>query len=397
MWAAPWDFNAVVAELYRQTGPCAHGSPNKKGEEVKLTGSALPSDVVRTSSACGGSLYCRGNLTCYTPGGNAFTRTLRSTSSCALQLLRDFLPVFEKWLCDGSIDRSAKFSLSCVGHSFGGIILRELLYLLLISEEASDYNGDLFESVKRMRQKLAELAVVMEHFVTIATPHCGAAECLPTPMYHAALGIAMTCAPSVREILLKDDDALLSERLIDEGHIEALRVFRRRTVFANTRKDMLVGFATSSLVYNEGSDDKVRLMGDPSIAFPCDCAFENDVIPYSKVMRLDKVRTNETADSSGNAQVITDKGDRSAEESQDHKAQGNEHSGMTKAHRAPREIAAALRRDLDWELVAMRYTNPLPVAHIACIGWCQQLNPTPELVRRVAAGILDEGSVSGLP
>ncbi|CBH13279.1 hypothetical protein, conserved [Trypanosoma brucei gambiense DAL972] len=389
LWAGAWDFNAIAAELYCQTGSQDGRSRRGGGGTVNQLGNIMPSDVVRTKSSCGGSLFARGNLTCFSSGANALIGSLRSTSVCAHKLLQEFLPVFTEWLDTVENNSAEKLSFSCVGHSFGGIILREALYLLLVSDDAGEYSEGLFDSVKTVRDRLATAGVVLQHFVTIATPHCGAAECLPTLVYRAAWGIAKLFAPSISEILLNDEEALLSERLLDKGHIEALRMFHKRILFANTQKDVLVGFATSSLMFDGVAEDKVRIIGRPQSDLPCAPEFENDEAAYSRVIHLKRLRVNGDLSDQGADQVGVGSGEEKARSQRHQQTLRSQGTGSSKVHRSPREIAAVLRSELDWDLIALRYNNPLPVAHIACIGWCQQLEPTPELVQRIAAEILN--------
>lgn len=47
-----------------------------------------------------GKLYCSGNRVCFVPGVNNLFGSITGTRSCALKMLREFLPVFTSWLAD---------------------------------------------------------------------------------------------------------------------------------------------------------------------------------------------------------------------------------------------------------------------------------------------------------
>ena len=47
-----------------------------------------------------GKLYCSGNRVCFVPGVNNLLGSITGTRSCALKLLREFLPVFTACLAD---------------------------------------------------------------------------------------------------------------------------------------------------------------------------------------------------------------------------------------------------------------------------------------------------------
>ncbi|ORC89207.1 uncharacterized protein TM35_000132110 [Trypanosoma theileri] len=83
-------------------------------------------------------------------------------------------------------------------------------------------------------------------------------------------------------------------RLINSGHLASLRLFRRRTLFANTQKDIMVGFATSSLLFSDTIRDRVRIVGTDPKDLPCAAEFADDNSCYSAVMHLPRLEKEVT-------------------------------------------------------------------------------------------------------
>ncbi|RNE96210.1 uncharacterized protein Tco025E_09783, partial [Trypanosoma conorhini] len=184
--------------------------------------------------------------------------------------------------------------------------------------------------------------------------------------------------PSLRELLLTDAAAVLSTRLIDDPHLAALRLFRRRTLFANTQKDVLVGFATSALLCDAagGADAPPR-----ASAFAAgDGAFAaTTLLPPLRGEQGGVAPTHTLRD-------LRCEGAGAGEAPQTHEGA----DAQPAAHLSPRLIATALRQALDWRLVALRYTTSrLPVAHVACLGMVPRFAAAPAIVRRVAQEIVE--------
>ncbi|KEG06077.1 hypothetical protein DQ04_16071010, partial [Trypanosoma grayi] len=199
----PADVDALICHLFHENERRGRGCRAELSSNTTKV-LALPLDVTRTTNKHGGCIFTKGNLVCFAPGSNKFLGTNRSTCSCAKRVLREFLPVFSEWLDAARRADDSLLCFSCVGHSFGGLIMREMLYLLLTATELEGWESGLFAAVLRVREELAELNVTLENFVTIATPHCGVSECLLTPVYCGAWVLAKTCAPSMQELLLMD-------------------------------------------------------------------------------------------------------------------------------------------------------------------------------------------------
>ncbi|KAG8343584.1 putative serine esterase (DUF676) [Trypanosoma vivax] len=384
LWAAPWDFDSIVNAVYRQNAVPLSTNSAEFGECDELSKNNLPPGVTFSKSVQGGRLFTRDDITCFAPGSNSLIRSHRSTVCCARESLKEFLPFFTEWL-DMLRSKGGEGCFSCIGHSFGGIIIRELLYLLLVAPDVNGTETELTNFVKSTRQRLVESNIIFQNFITIASPHCGVAGCLPTPLYQTAWMLAMTCAPSIREILLKDSEALLSNRLIDEDHITALGMFRRRILFANTQKDFLVGFTTSSLLFEDHVENGVNTMEAAPNSAPCASAFENEDSAYSSVIHLENTRKSTPATSAQDPYVGVQQSCNEHEKGGlEGSASANQNTPAAHTHQTPRDIAARLRRELDWHLVALRYNKPIPAAHYSCLGWCPKSASEPGVVQRIA-------------
>ncbi|EKF26909.1 hypothetical protein MOQ_009377 [Trypanosoma cruzi marinkellei] len=386
VWGTSADFDALIRCVFEENKRNCHKTHDEYLREVTLGAfvSALGPNC-KTNEA-GGRLFAWRGLTCFAPGSNRWKGTNWGTRTCASRTLKEFLPVFGDWLRaveENEEGGNCPVCFSVVGHSFGGIIVREFLYLLLVAMEGDGLEDGLLDKVQCVREKFVQLNVTFENFITIATPHCGVGQCLRSAMYYGTWFLAMLCAPSLSELLLKDSEAVLSTHLIDRGHLAALRLFRRRTLFANTQKDMLVGFGTSSLLCGDVSDDTVRIMGLETEALPCASAFSEENHEYSTVMHLPRLRER-----SGNVHPTHTLKDLYHEcVGNDREESESEYEDLV-AHGSPQSIAEALRQGLDWRLVALRYTGRFPVAHVACLGLVPRVASSPAIVRRVAQEIV---------
>ncbi|KAK7194298.1 putative serine esterase (DUF676) [Novymonas esmeraldas] len=266
----------------------------------------------------GGRLYRSGNLQCFSPGSNEYMRTDAGTLACARRALAEVVPALHRWLDEVESQEKQRLAqwavyaracgtreaawqaaeaaatplpvcLSFTAHSFGGIIQRELLYLLLV--ETPDMRGDgagaLDEAVAALRQRLRRLHVTFENFVSVATPHCGAGECLWWPIYFGAWCLArMRLCRTYDELLLSDAERVLQHRLVDEPHLRTLEVFRRRVLFANTHRDILVGFGTCSLIFEGVDTDHTKFIGVAPHTAHCAPAFADHATEVSRPILL---------------------------------------------------------------------------------------------------------------
>lgn len=263
-----------------------------------------------------GRLYRSGNLQCFSPGSNEYLRTDAGTQVCARRMLAEVVPALQTWLNEVESkeqQRRAKWEVyartvgtsdaarlsteaaaplpicfSVMAHSFGGIIQREFLYLLLVDQaETRASDAMLFHDIVTLRQRLQRLNVSFENFLTVATPHCGAGECLWWPIYFGAWCLArMKLCQTYDELILSDTNRILQRRLLDEPHLRVLQLFRRRVLFANTHRDILVGFGTCSLIFENVDTDHTKFIGVPPRTAHCAAAFANEATEVSKPVLL---------------------------------------------------------------------------------------------------------------
>ena len=263
-----------------------------------------------------GRLYRSGNLRVFSPGSNNYLRSDTGTLACARKMLAETVPQIHAWLDDvqaQECQRRAQWSvyarvvntpeaarlsaearrplpvcLSFMAHSFGGIIEREFLYLLLMdTTETRVQDAALYDAIVLLRRRLHTLNVSFENFLNIATPHCGAAECLWWPIYFGAWCLArLNLCQTYDELILSDAEQVLRTRLLDAPHLKVLELFRRRVLFANTHRDVLVGFGTCSLIFENLDTDHTKFIGVSARETPCAAAFADDKIEISRPITL---------------------------------------------------------------------------------------------------------------
>ncbi|CBZ27227.1 conserved hypothetical protein [Leishmania mexicana MHOM/GT/2001/U1103] len=278
-----------------------------------------------------GRLYRSGNLQCFSPGSNEYLRTDAGTQVCARRMLAEVVPALHTWLNEVESkeqQRRAKWAVyahtvgtsdaarlsaeaaaplpicfSVMAHSFGGIIQREFLYLLLVDQtETRASDAMLFHDIVTLRQRLQRLHVTFENFLTVATPHCGAGECLWWPIYFGAWCLArMKLCQTYDELILSDANRIFQRRLLDEPHLRVLQLFRRRVLFANTHRDILVGFGTCSLIFENVDTDHTKFIGVAPGTAHCAAAFANEATEVSKpiLLRSFEEMEDEEADGGG--------------------------------------------------------------------------------------------------
>jgi hypothetical protein len=272
--------------------------------------------VVEHPNKTSGRLYRSGNLRVFSPGSNNYLRSDAGTLACARKMLVETVPQLHAWMDDVEArerQRRAQWAvyartvgtpeaarlaeeaaqplpacLSFMAHSFGGIIERECLYLLLIdTTEIRAQSAVLYDAILHLRRRLRDNCVTFENFLNIATPHCGAGECLWWPIYFGAWCLArLHLCQTYDELILSDGERVLQTRLLDPPHLKALELFRRRVLFANTHRDLLVGFGTCSLIFENVETDHTKFVGVDASATHCAAAFADDTIEISKPIIL---------------------------------------------------------------------------------------------------------------
>ncbi|KPI87899.1 hypothetical protein ABL78_3009 [Leptomonas seymouri] len=283
---------------------------------------------VEYPNSTSGRLYRSGNLRVFSPGSNNYLRSDAGTLACARKMLAETVPQLHAWLDDVDMrerQRRAQWAvyartlgtpeaarlsdvaaapmpvcLSFMAHSFGGIIERECLYLLFMDTvEVRAQDVALHISIVSLRQRLRAMNVRFENFLNIATPHCGAGECLWWPIYFGAWCLArLHLCQTYDELILSDADRVLQTRLLDEPHLKVLGLFRRRVLFANTHRDLLVGFGTCSLIFEKMDVDHTKFLGVAASEMHCAAAFADDTIEISKPIVLRSFAEEDEAESS---------------------------------------------------------------------------------------------------
>lgn len=114
-------------------------------------------------------------------------------------------------------------TISFVGNSLGGLYVREAVRLL------DDGPAGLGSGAR-------VAGLVPASFVTIASPHLGVRSLfwVPPPVQPLA---PLVVGQTARDLFLRND---VLDRLVSEAHLECLRRFDRRVLFANYAKDWMV-------------------------------------------------------------------------------------------------------------------------------------------------------------
>ena len=183
--------------------------------------------------------YLRVHLNAVLPTGSAIVwdtkvNEKRNTDGgllvCADRLWAELRPALvsfvDEYNANGGHGSGKPPKFSAIGHSFGGLILREIVYRI-----ASD-------------PKLVK-SLEFHSFVTLATPHLGVSD-MPDFMKFGALFIGKRRSVTYLELLLETD--ILYNRLIDAEHIAALARFQQRLLYASTY-DHLVTFNSGTLSF----------------------------------------------------------------------------------------------------------------------------------------------------
>jgi pimeloyl-ACP methyl ester carboxylesterase len=144
------------------------------------------------------------------------------TVMCTEMVAAVLLPDLRAWAA--SLPGEAQCLLHVVGHSFGGIVLRDLIATIARDES--------------LRPRLR-----FDSFTTIASPHLGVDDMNPVMKVFGRL-IGRAYSETYKDLFLMN--AVLEDRLLSDEHLRVLGDFRRRVLYANTR-DHLVSFDSASL------------------------------------------------------------------------------------------------------------------------------------------------------
>lgn len=137
----------------------------------------------------------------------------------------------------------ATLHFSCVAHSFGGVIIRHALAKL---DQSNEFAG-----------------IILETFMTLATPHVGALQ-MNASLRLGARALGTVFSTTYQDLLL--DNTALDELCTAEA-LAPLGRFRRRVLYTCACKDFLVKFETGALVVLPGGVD-VQLLPPPVEGHP---------------------------------------------------------------------------------------------------------------------------------
>ena len=210
---------------------CQHGSHGKVADL------AILKNCIRERV---GALQTAGSaidLTVWDTSVNSGLKSDKGTAKCGVAMYNALQPVLHEWITTKRAliaSQGGSMHFSCVGHSFGGILLRELVHTLCndpVVLDALDVKKDLeFES-----------------FVTVATPHCGIAM-LSWGLAYGAYAIGMVYSQTYLDLAMGSD--MLWSTMLTAPYLDALKRFKRRVSFANLHKDPLVPFVTAAMCFD---------------------------------------------------------------------------------------------------------------------------------------------------
>jgi hypothetical protein len=163
----------------------------------------------------------------WSTSANELRRTYDGVMLCADRVALELLPALRLFVGDGSGRRKL---FSCVAHSFGGVINREV--------------------VKRLHADAAlRDALTFATYVSIASPHCGIST-LPLVLQWGAWALGKLMSAAYLELGLDGGkEGVMAGDMLSADHIAALQAFRHRVLVCNTCNDSLVHFGGSALMF----------------------------------------------------------------------------------------------------------------------------------------------------
>ena len=207
---------------------------------------------------------------------NERRETDKGTLECAQVVWQELLPVLDQFIADvkrGRKDSAVPINtssappppppnavevvptyFSVIGHSWGGILIRELAYRV-----SATFGG----------------TFIFHTFASLATPHLGISDLNPV-IQTGARFIGNIRSKTYLELLV--DSPILVDRLVDDEHLAALSRFKNRFLYANT-DDSLVSFETSSLTTDAELCQRLRAQYVLTIGQPAGDAAHPHVRP----------------------------------------------------------------------------------------------------------------------
>ena len=290
------------------------------------------------------------------------------TIVCGARLLDKLLTRLSQWVVEkksSDADCTHHFYFSCVAHSFGGVLLREILPDLL---------RDPLVVVNRIK---------LVTFASIASPHCGASDLNPAFRLGGWV-IGKVWSQTYQDLLLHND--VISRRLLDVEHINGFKQFAHRELYGNLRGDLLVSFETSSLIYNR--QEVTAIQADAAERAAAKKRFQSE----------SEYEAEQAASSSTTANPyphimphITLTPSNLGAQGEQRPAIGNwtGSSGGHSAALSPKDIAHRLRAEMEFTVWPMRHHIPA-FSHTAAVGKARFGVTMDDVPRHVAMRIMTQ-------
>ena len=304
---------------------------------------------------------------------NSFFSSDDGTVICGERLCKEMTPEMEKF-ADEHEKNNLHLVFSIVSLSFGGIIAREVTFRL-----------------QTFHKKLSD-RYEWDMFCSIASPHTGVTE---LPNWKKGLGkfIGWCFSKTYDELLLTDN--LFYTYMIDDAHINAMKVWKTRLLIANVSADRLVAFGTSSLMMDD--KERTKNLEETKMATATVSGVMNLTAP------MNPVADTNTADADMLAQAVV------AEEEKEEQQQKQNDNNSTKnnnnnngenvsspveqsagkkeaekdEHSIAKKIADRLRKELDWQVVAVKPDSFFETAHHAVVGSSWISKPIDDAMDRI--------------
>eukprot|EP00758_Cryptobia_borreli_P002999 Tbor_TRINITY_DN3447_c0_g1::TRINITY_DN3447_c0_g1_i1::g.3692::m.3692 len=191
---------------------------------------------------------------------NSNQKSDRGTVVCGDDLINEWRPIFESWrrekirhhvtIVESTLCKEERESIpplelyfSCVGHSWGGVLLREVLPSILDTLQSSSSTPTSPSAYTCHPKKSSEVTPLT--FMSIASPHCGVSN-LNFMLRIVGRVIGKLHSTTYQDLFL--DTNLITDRLLDEDHLNAFAHFNHRVLYGNIAGDCLVSFLTSTLL-----------------------------------------------------------------------------------------------------------------------------------------------------
>ena len=187
---------------------------------------------------------------------NEFFFSDSGVMECSTRLCQKLLPTLRTWVAGENAhyaeqrkegDAAPRLVFSAVGHSFGGVFLRDVIMHV---------------------QEDPELMAALQFgtFCSLASPHCGVRYDLDWVRRRVGGLLGKVASTTVAEMLL--DSPTLYTTLVDDSHLHALARFECRLLYGNVCRDHVVGLETSTLCFESNWKTMLAKAPPPNPAYP---------------------------------------------------------------------------------------------------------------------------------